>query len=293
MARELAGYYPIMATAFREDGEVDLESMRRLTGFLVENGAQGMSPNGGDSEGPRLTVDERNRILDVVVEECAGRAGVLAGGWSKTVDDAIAVCRYASQTGADALFVHPPQEWENPTQDQLYGFYASICDAIEIPLMIHAARGMDVGFMNRLLEHLPNVEYIKEETSFGRTLRQYVRELGDRVTVFGPGLHYVAELEWGAMGVMPSCCAPRAHSLVFDLFQEGRKREAEDMWHRMLALVFWRWHTSAQEAGKEFLKHMGIFETTYCRSNDGKRMLEDADREEMLRILKCMGGPPY
>mgnify|MGYP000296606960 CR=1 FL=1 len=47
-------------------------------------------------------------------------------------------------------------------------------------------------------------------------------ELGERLTVFGPGLHYPGELGWGALGVMPSCCAPRAHARVFDLWQEGR-----------------------------------------------------------------------
>ena len=39
MPKKLQGYYPIMATAYTQDGQVDLASMRRLTNFLIENGA--------------------------------------------------------------------------------------------------------------------------------------------------------------------------------------------------------------------------------------------------------------
>ncbi len=66
MAEKLKGYYPIMPTPYREDGEVDLESVSRLTHFLIDNGSQGMSPNGGDSEARQLKVDERKRVLELV-----------------------------------------------------------------------------------------------------------------------------------------------------------------------------------------------------------------------------------
>jgi len=110
----------------------------------------------------------------------------------------------------------------------------------------------------------------------------------------------------GRDGVMPSCCAPHAHAQIFDLCQEGKWEEARREHYRMLPLVFWRWHTSAGEAGKVFLVHMGVFETAYTRQQittpgqqDGGQMrfgtltLDDADRQEMRAILDTMGGPPY
>jgi dihydrodipicolinate synthase/N-acetylneuraminate lyase len=111
------------------------------------------------------------------------------------------------------------------------------------------------------------------------------------VTVFGPGLHYPAELEWGARGVMPSCCAPRSHARVFDLWEAGERAAARAEWNRMLPLVFWRWHTSAGEAGKTYLMHRGVFATAYTRPEFGSLKLEEADRQEMLTILAVMGEP--
>ncbi|MFH1085080.1 MAG: hypothetical protein V1772_04900, partial [Chloroflexota bacterium] len=118
-------------------------------------------------------------------------------------------------------------------------------------------------------------------------------ELGHRATMFGPGLHSPAELEWGAMGVMPSCCAAHSHARVFDLWQAGFHAEARATWNHMLPLVFWRWRTSSQEAGKWFLMHEGVFETRYTRPNHPKLVLEEADQTEMLAVLKAMGGPPW
>ena len=105
---------------------------------------------------------------------------------------------------------------------------------------------------------------------------------------------------------MPSCAAPRAHACIFDLWQEGRYDEARAAWNRMLPLVFWRWHTAAGEAGKVFLKQMGVFEHAYCRQQVttpgkhsgeevgfGSLTIDEADRHERLTSLATMGDPPY
>jgi 4-hydroxy-tetrahydrodipicolinate synthase len=299
MTRKLQGYFPIMATAYDRDGQVDLLAMRRLTEFLIANGAQGMSPNGGDSEARYLSEEERMRIVDAVVETNAGRTPVLVGCSAPTTAESARLCRQAQRAGADAAFVMPPANWQGtllePTvpAEEMLAHYEAICEGLDFSLMIHATRTMDIHFMERLMERLPNVQYIKEETSHGPKLRQYVRALGGRVTIFGPGLHYPAELEWGALGVMPSCCAPHAQARVFDLWQAGQHDEARRTWNHMLPLVHWRWHTAAQEAGKTFLMHMGILQNAYTRPNMGSLALDEADRQEMLRVLEAMGGPPY
>ena len=303
---KLRGYFPIMPTAYREDGQVDLASMRRLVDYLIDNGAQGMSPNGGDSEARHLTDEERMRALDAVLEANAGRTPVLAGTTARTVEESASLSRYAQRAGADAVFVMPSWEsWvsaekasasaegRSQSQEEMLAHYQTICDGLDIPVMIHAIRGMDLAFMEAVTERIPNIQYIKEETTHGPRLREYIGALGDQVTIFGPGLHYPAELGWGVQGVMPSCCAPYAHAHIFDLWQAGEHEQARREWNRMLPLVFWRWHTSSQEAGKLYLKELGVFETSYVRPEFGRLKLDEADRQEMLMIMETMGGLPY
>ena len=293
MSPKLQGYFPIMATPYRSDGEVDLPSVRRLVDFLIENGAQGMSPNGGDSECRHLNAEERMRITDTVLEANGGRTPVLVGTWASSLEETVQLTRYAEKAGASAVFVKPSADREDQTDEDMLDSYTAVCEDLSIPLMVHATGNMSVPFIEKLITKLPQVQYIKEETSHGPKLREYVRELGERVTVFGPGLHYPGELGWGAQGVMPSCCAPYSHARVFDLWQEGKPEEARRMWNRMLPLVFWRWHTSSGEAGKVFLKHIGVFETAHTRPDFETLLLDEADRLEMLDILEAMGGPPY
>ena len=306
MAKPLRGYYPILATPYTADGDVDLMSLERLVDYLIDNGAHGMSPNGGDSEAPHLSVAERNAALDVVVQTNGGRTPVLVGTSANTVAETLELNRHAQKAGADAVFVHPGWGRSGLSPEEIIDFYATICGQIEIQVMIHGTADMDLAVVQTLLDRFPVITYIKEETSHGPKLRQYVRELGDRVTVFAPGLHYPGELGWGGMGVMPSCVAPRAHVRVFDLWQDGRHDEARAEWNRMLPLAFWRWHTAGGEAGKLYLKHMGIFEHSYCRQqvttpgkhtgaevSFGSLTLDEVDYQEMLAILETMGDPPY
>jgi 4-hydroxy-tetrahydrodipicolinate synthase len=282
-----------MPTPYRPDGEVDLVSVRRLVHFLLENGAHGMAPNGGDSECRYLTLEERRRITDTVVEANGGRTPVLVGTSAPSTEESVQLSRYAQQAGAEAVFVKPPGDREDLSDHEMIAHYQAVCENLDLPVMVHATGNMGVPFLERLLEGLPQIQYLKEETSHGSKLRQYVRELGERVAVFGPGRHYPAELEWGARGVMPSCCAPHLHARIFDLWQEGKREEARREWHRLLPLVFWRWHTFPQEAGKVLLKHQGIFETAYVRPDWGTLRLDEADRQEMLTILATLEGPPY
>jgi 4-hydroxy-tetrahydrodipicolinate synthase len=306
MARPLRGYFPILATPYTQDGEVDPMSLERLVDYLIDSGAHGMSPNGGDSEAPHLSVAERIAALDVVMQTNNGRTPVLVGTSAHTVAETLELNRHAQKASADAVFVHPGWGRSGLSPEEIIDFYQTICGEMEIPVMIHGTADMNLAVVRALLDRFPVISYIKEETSHGPKLRQYVRELGDRVTVFAPGLHYPGELGWGAMGIMPSCAAPRAHARVFDLWQEGHHDEARAEWNRMLPLVFWRWHTAAGEAGKLYLKHMGVFEHSFCRQqvttpgkhtgdevSFGSLTLDEADRQEMLAILEVMGDPPY
>ena len=183
MSKPLRGYFPIMATPYTAGGEVDLPSVERLVNYLIESGAHGMSPNGGDSEAPHLSVAERNAIIDVVVETNGGRPPVLAGTSAGTVEETLELNRHAQRAGADAVFVHPGWGRSGLSTEEIVEFYDTICQEMEIPVMIHGTGDMDLAVVQRLLERFPIITYIKEETSHGPKLRQYVEKLRQRVTV--------------------------------------------------------------------------------------------------------------
>src|SRR3546814_15180927 len=63
-----------MATAFGEDGAVDLEATARIATHLVDNGHDGLVVSGTTGESPTTSVEEDGRILAAVIEAVGERA---------------------------------------------------------------------------------------------------------------------------------------------------------------------------------------------------------------------------
>ena len=63
----LKGSIPPLVTPFR-DGEVDYDAYARLVDFQIENGSHGVLVNGTTAEPSTLSVEERNRLVDVAVQ---------------------------------------------------------------------------------------------------------------------------------------------------------------------------------------------------------------------------------
>ena len=68
----------MLVTPFR-DGEIDDEELKRSVDWLIAEGVPALSPAGTTGESPTLTHDEHRRLIAVVVEQAAGRAGSWPG----------------------------------------------------------------------------------------------------------------------------------------------------------------------------------------------------------------------
>ncbi|MDH3651619.1 MAG: dihydrodipicolinate synthase family protein, partial [Saprospiraceae bacterium] len=73
------GIFPIMQTPFREDGEIDLEVLRKEVNFIIAAGAHGMAWPQLASEFYVLSDEERLATAEVIVSEAAGRLPVIIG----------------------------------------------------------------------------------------------------------------------------------------------------------------------------------------------------------------------
>ncbi|MGH7106590.1 MAG: dihydrodipicolinate synthase family protein, partial [Acetobacteraceae bacterium] len=62
----LKGSIPPLVTPFR-NGAVDYEGYARLVEFEIENGSHGILVNGTTAEPSTLSVEERNRLVDIGV----------------------------------------------------------------------------------------------------------------------------------------------------------------------------------------------------------------------------------
>ena len=104
----LKGSIPPLVTPFR-DGAVDYEAYAGLVEFQAQEGSHGVLVNGTTSEPSSLTVEERNRLVDVAVEAAAGRVTVVAATGSQSYAETEVLTRHAaSRPGVDALLIVTP-----------------------------------------------------------------------------------------------------------------------------------------------------------------------------------------
>ncbi|RIP29205.1 4-hydroxy-tetrahydrodipicolinate synthase, partial [Staphylococcus gallinarum] len=67
-----------LATPFTHN-EVDFDALRRHVKYLLDNNAKSIVVNGTTAENPTLTDEEKDQILEVVVNVVDGRVPVIAG----------------------------------------------------------------------------------------------------------------------------------------------------------------------------------------------------------------------
>lgn len=105
--RALRSVVMITVTPFDEDGRIDGPAYRKVLGRAVDAGVDVVTPNGNTSEFYSLSAAECDRALELTVEECAGRAVVVAGV-GHDVQAAARSAVAAQRAGAAAVMVHQP-----------------------------------------------------------------------------------------------------------------------------------------------------------------------------------------
>lgn len=68
-----------MVTPMRPDGSLDEPGIRSLVDHLLGSGHDGLVVNGTTGESATLSSDESIQVLDIVVDQVDGRAGVTMG----------------------------------------------------------------------------------------------------------------------------------------------------------------------------------------------------------------------
>ena len=104
MSHIFEGVGVALTTPFTHN-EVDYDALRRHLKYLVENNAKSIVVNGTTAENPTLTEDEKEHILEVVVNYIDGRIPVIAGTGTNNTQKSIQASVRARELGADAIML--------------------------------------------------------------------------------------------------------------------------------------------------------------------------------------------
>lgn len=137
---KLEGLFTAVVTPFNEQDQLDQEGLRRNLHFQLQHGVQGIVILGTTGEAPTLTPQEKEKIIEIAVEEVKGKAFLMVGTGSYSTEQTIVSTRQAQEMGADAALIVTPY-YNKPTQEGLYRHFSAICEAVSFPLCIYNIQG--------------------------------------------------------------------------------------------------------------------------------------------------------
>jgi 4-hydroxy-tetrahydrodipicolinate synthase len=126
-------------TPFRR-GAIDEEGFAGLVEYQIAEGSHGVLVNGTTAEPSTLTVDERNRLVDVAVRAARGRVPVVAATGSQSLAETKALTAHAVRAGVDALLIVTPY-YIRPPQHALIEYYLEVTKDHETPWMVYHIPG--------------------------------------------------------------------------------------------------------------------------------------------------------
>ncbi|MFA5137592.1 MAG: 4-hydroxy-tetrahydrodipicolinate synthase [Elusimicrobiota bacterium] len=136
---KLQGAFTALITPFSK-GRVDEKALRSLIRRQLRAGIRGLVPCGSTGEAATLEPEEYRRVIEITVEEAAGRVPVVPGVGTNSTERTVAACRRVESWGADALLVIVPY-YNKPTQEGMFRHFSAAARAVKIPVVVYNIPG--------------------------------------------------------------------------------------------------------------------------------------------------------
>ncbi|MDG2232109.1 MAG: 4-hydroxy-tetrahydrodipicolinate synthase [Paracoccaceae bacterium] len=219
----LKGSMPALVTPFK-DGTVDVDTLKSLVNWHIEQGSHGLVPVGTTGESPTLSHEEHEMVVSEVVKAAAGRIPVVAGAGSNNTAESLRFMAHAKSVGAAAALVVTPY-YNKPMQAGLKAHFLAAADC-GMDIIIYNIPGrsavdMSVETMGELVEH-KHIIGVKDATGdLSRVPKQrlscgegFVQLSGEDATALGFNAHGGIGCISVTANMAPALCAQMQESTL-------------------------------------------------------------------------------
>lgn len=230
----LHGVIPPTITAFHEDETVDYETTADHARYVLDGGAHGVFPLGTNGEFPLLTGEERDRVIEAVVEEVGDDAPVIAGVGAASTLQTVQHAEHAQSVGADGIVVITPYYYPLDG-DAARNHYRRVAEAVDLPVYIYhipSKTGNELSLETLAsLAGIENLAGVKDSSKDVPWLGQAIDTHPELTFLAGSDSLLYPGLEIGCAGVV-SAVADVFPELVVDLYEayeDGDEERARDL----------------------------------------------------------------
>ena len=287
---------------FHEDESIDESVLRRTVDFCVDAELAAICLPAYGSEFYKLSDQEREFVVEVAIDQAAGRIPVVAQANHPAALHAVEWAKRFEGMGADVVSVAAPRMFALREAD-LLRYFGRIAASVEIPLLVQDFNpgGATIGpdFIDALNYQHANFIYVKLEEPLMADKMVAIRDrVQGRVDVFeGWGGYYMLEvLPYGLAGAMPGVPIADVLSRTFKLWEAGNRQGSYELFRNILPFIAYTLEDLEQflQVEKRLLVARGVFEHPIVR--DATRVLSEFEMrhtdfmiEQVMTVLKQEG----
>lgn len=256
-----------VVTPFTLDGAVDYPALRRLIRYQLDSGVDFLCILATTGETPCLTLDEKNKITELVKEENKGQVPILKYCGGNNTAAVIEEMKATDWTGIDGILSICPY-YNKPSQEGLYQHFKAIASASPLPVVMYNVPGrtgvnMKAETTVRLAHDCENIVGIKEAAGSLEQVDEIIKGKPDRFDIIsGDDALTFSMIASGAAGVISVIgnALPREFSRMIRLEFQGEYEAARRI-HHMFTELYSLLFVDGNPAGvKALLNDMGYIE---------------------------------
>lgn len=265
--QSLIGTGVALVTPFKKDYSVDVDALKAIVNFQVDNGIDYLVVLGTTAETATLTKDEKELVIKTIVEANKGRLPLVLGVGSNNTNEVVAELKSRDFSDFVAILSVSPY-YNKPTQEGIYQHFKAIAEASPLPIILYNVPGRTASNMLpstiiRLANDFKNVVAVKEAAGdIVQAMKLIQGKPKDFLVISGDDMITLPMVLAGGAGVISVIAEgfPKQFSEMVHLGLNKRVEEAYQL-HYLLADSIDMIFEQGNPAGiKEVFKSLGLSE---------------------------------
>lgn len=231
--KNIEGIIAPILTPMYEDETVNEKELANQVERLLKAGVHGIFAFGTNGEGYILSMEEKEKILAVIVDQVRGRVPVYAGTGCVSTKDTVRLSRRARDIGADVLSVITPW-FAQASQSELAAHYTEVAREVDLPVILYniparTGNGLHPDTVKELAQ-IENIAGVKDSSGNFDNMLQYIEKTKgmDFCVLSGNDSLILWNLLAGGAGGVSGCANVFPENMVgiYEHFKKGQLEKA-------------------------------------------------------------------
>jgi len=288
--KDIKGVIPALITTFDENENFDEKRMRAVVEHLIGKKIDGLYLTGSTGEGFLMTPEERKKVVEVVIEQTAGRVPIIVHVGAIGTKISIDLAKHAEQCGADAISSVPPFYWRFDA-DSVFNYYKDITESTSLPMIVYniMLAGLQSYEQVKRFAQIEGVKGLKFTATSHYDVMRLKEDLGEDFLIYsGSDEMSMSGLAFGADGLIGSFynLMPEVFIDIYNAMNNNDLPLAKEKQKFANAIIMFAVQKNYLGIMKRALSWMGI-DAGYCRRPFENYTLEDEEvMKKDFRALK-------